>query len=127
MTRTCGSASASCSAAMISPRRPWFSALRFSGRLRVILRTCGAGSSVRTNWYGMALFLSADSIDQPVQLAADSRGEEAAPSARGRVGKRVRPLRQDRREELRVLAVQRVAHRRKRAVLDGAARGSDEL
>ena len=40
-------ASAACRASMSSPRSGWLSALRFSGRLRVMRRTPGAGSSIR--------------------------------------------------------------------------------
>jgi hypothetical protein len=45
VTRTPGSSSLRRRQSMISPRSALFSALRFSGRFRVMRRTYGAGSS----------------------------------------------------------------------------------
>src|ERR1700760_2055014 len=51
VTETSPSRSAASNTSKISPRRRLFSALRFSGRFKVMRRTRGRGSSTRTCWY----------------------------------------------------------------------------
>src|ERR1700760_4372560 len=51
VTETSPSRSAASNTSKISPRRRLFSALRFSGRFRVMRRTRGRGSSTRICWY----------------------------------------------------------------------------
>src|SRR6476646_9033180 len=78
VTRTESSRSASRVAARISRRRVALSALRFSGRFRVIRRTIGAGSSSRMSEESMRRNVGQVPAGTPPRFAVRA-GRSAAP------------------------------------------------